>query len=139
MSKVYGIVRIKNGKIENKLDVAKMFKLEDGNYKVTLEPTKKRTLLQNSWFHAVLPEIVQGLRDAGYNEIRNEDDAKEVVKSLFFKKKVTNGIEEIEVIEKTSKTEKFHFAEKADMIITWAKDYLGIDIAPPGKQIDVFE
>ena len=131
-------MRIKNGVIENKLQVAKVFKsLEDGNYTISLQPTRKRTLNQNSWFHAVLPDILQGLRDVGYNDVRNEDDAKEVVKALFFKKKVTNGIEEIEVIEQTSKTEKYPFAEKADQIITWAKDYLGIDIAPPAKQFEI--
>lgn len=134
------ILYIEQSQIKNKVTVRKFFdQLQDGRYKVTIAKSNKRSLQQNAWLHAVLPDILKGLRDAGYNELRTVDDAKLIIKSLFFKKKVSNGIDEIEVIEDTSKTSKEVFVERADHIINWAKDYLGIDIAPPLKKFELFE
>lgn len=109
-----------------------------GSYKIIMEPLGKRTTLQNAWFHSILPEIRMALRDAGFSDIKTNEDAKDLVKSIFFKKKISNGVEEIEVIQGTSKTAKLDFAEKADEIIRWAAEYLGINIAPPEKQLTVF-
>lgn len=132
-------VYIEDGKITNKKTVKGFFTLlDDGRYKITIQKSNKRTLQQNNWLHAVLPDILDGLRNMGYNELKTNEDAKTVVKALFFKKTITNGIEEIEVIEDTSKTSKEDFVDRANQIITWAKEYLGIDIAPPLKQVEMF-
>jgi hypothetical protein len=127
------------GEISNPKVVRKAFKLNPGRYKLTIEDASKRTLPQNAWFHAVLPYIFRGLRDAGFNEVKDVRDAKAVVKALFFKRTVTNGIDTIEIIEGTSKQSKINFAEKATEIIDWAAQYLGIDIAPPSSQIGIHQ
>lgn len=113
-------------------------KAEPGRYMVKVIPYKHRSLPQNAWLHSVLPEIAQGLREAGYNEVKDEEDAKAVIKSLFFKKAITNGIDTVEVIEGTSAQSKINFAEKADDIIRWASEYLNLDIAPPDTQLTAF-
>jgi hypothetical protein len=95
--------------------------------------------LQNQWFHAVLPSIRDALRNAGYNEIRTNEDAKDFVKSLFFSEEISNGIETMRIVRGTSETSKIDFASRAEDIIIWAQTYLGIDIAPPGKQFEVFQ
>lgn len=141
---LWTIIHIREGKVQNPAALKKLWnevqeRKYNGKYIFKMEDANKRTNAQNSWFHAVLPEITKGLRDAGFNEVRNEEDAKAVVKSLFFKKVQSNGVEEIPVIEGTSDVNKLPFAEKADQIIEWAKDYLGIDIAPPGKQLEIDE
>lgn len=110
-----------------------------GRYKVIIEQVDKRSLSQNSWIHAILPEIVIGLRQAGYSEVKTPEDAKDVIKALFFKKEVTNGSETIEVIQGTSKTSKLDFSSKAEEIIRWGVEYLGIDIAPPSEQTEIFK
>lgn len=112
--------------------------LPDGRYLIKIVPYKQRSLRQNSWFHAVLPEILQGLRDAGYDDIRTEEDAKDFVKALFFRKTVTNGVDSVDIVEGTSKQSKINFAEKSEDIIKWAFEYLGLDIAPPAEQLLVF-
>lgn len=118
-----------------------MKNVKDGEkIKVVVSKADKRTLLQNDWFHAILPQIKIALREvAGYNEIITEDDAKDFIKSMFFKKELTNGMETVTVIQGTSETSKLDFASKAEDIIIWAQTYLGIDIAPPGKQFEIFE
>lgn len=113
--------------------------LPSGRYKVRIENEDQRTLNQNSWFHAVLPEIKMALNNMGYDEVKTNEDAKDVVKALFFKKEVTNGTETIEVIQGTSKTSKVDFTSKAEEIIKWAAEYLGIQIAPPEKQLEAFQ
>lgn len=134
------IFHIDESGLRNKAAFVKQLKqLSTGRYKAKFTRSNVRSLQQNAWLHAVLPDILSGLREAGYNELRNVDDAKLIIKSLFFKKKISNGIDEIEVIEDTSKTSKEVFVERADQIINWAKEYLGIDIAPPLKKFEMFE
>lgn len=113
--------------------------LPAGRYKVRIESEDQRTLAQNSWFHAVLPEIQMALFEAGFDDVKTTEDAKDVVKALFFKKEVTNGTETFEVIQGTSKTSKLDFTSKSEEIIKWAAEYLGIQIAPPDKQLQVWE
>jgi hypothetical protein len=110
-----------------------------GRYKVIVEQVDKRSLQQNSWIHAILPEIVIGLREQGYSEVKTPEDAKDVIKALFFKKEVTNGTETIEIIQGTSKASKLDFSTKAEEIIRWASEYLGIDVAPPSEQTEIFK
>lgn len=112
--------------------------LPAGRYKVVIENEDKRTNEQNKWIHAVLPEILMGLRAQGFDDIKTNEDAKDLIKAMFFKKQVSNGTETIEVVQGTSKTSKLDFTTKAEEIIRWASEYLGIDIAPPEKQLTVF-
>lgn len=134
------IIHIKDHKIQNPKAIRELFDdITDGRYRIEVTKSNKRSLAQNAWLHAILPDILQGLRDAGYSEIRTTQDAKDVLKSLFFKKTVSNGIEEIPVIEGTSETSKENFIERADEIIRWAQEYLNINVAPPGKQFEFFE
>lgn len=113
--------------------------LPQGRYKVVITQVDQRSLQQNSWIHAILPDLVIALRDAGYSEVKTTEDAKDIVKALFFKKEVSNGTETIEVIQGTSKTSKLDFTSKAEEIIRWASEYLGIDVAPPSEQTEIFK
>ena len=113
--------------------------LPHGRYKVVVTQVDQRSLQQNSWIHAILPDLVLALRDAGYSEVKTTEDAKDIIKTLFFKKEITNGTETIEVIQGTSKTSKLDFTTKAEEIIRWASEYLGIDVAPPSEQTEIFK
>jgi hypothetical protein len=132
------VIHKENGKF---LNIKKMEEytrsLPDGSYKVVIEPYSKRTLPQNAWLHSILPEVKHALRDAGFDQIKTEEDAKDVIKALFFSKEMSNGVETIKVVEGTSKQSKINFAEKAEEIIRWASEYLNIDVAPPEKQLEI--
>ena len=127
------------GQIKNKAQLKRFFdEMPNGKNLLTQKKANKRTLPQNAWFHSVLPDIRDALREVGYNEVKTVDDAKKVVKGLFFKKIISNGIDEIEIIEGTSDTTKEDFVSRAEEIIIWGKEYLGIDIAPPNTQVTMF-
>ena len=134
------IVHIRDKKIDNPKTIKRAFdELEDGRYLVEIKKSNKRTLAQNAWLHAILPDVLAGLRNMGYDAVRTTIDAKKVLKTMFFKKVVSNGVEDIPIIEDTSDTSKEDFIERTDAIIRWAQDYLGINIAPPNKQFEFFE
>ena len=131
-------ITISDGQIVNKKPVKALFEsLPNGRYKVEVSNAKQRSILQNAWLHAILPDILIGLRGIGYNDVRTTEDAKDFIKSIFFRKKISNGIDTVEVIEGTSEQSKLDFSEKAEDIIIWASQYLGIDIAPPNEQLQM--
>lgn len=130
----------KDGVIVNPSGVMKHFdKLEDGRYKLLTPKSTQRSLQQNAWFHAILPDIMKGLQDVGYYMITDTDKAKAFVKELFFKVPLSNGVETVMVIQDTHETSKEDFAIRAEKIIIWAQEYLGLSIAPPGKQTELYE
>lgn len=134
------IIHIRDSKIQNPKTIRRLFDdLTEGRYLVEVKKSNKRTLQQNAWIHAILPDIVKGLQDVGYSEVKTTAQAKDILKTLFFKKVITNGIEEIPVIEGTSETSKEDFISRAEEIIRWAQEYLGINVAPPNKQFEFFE
>lgn len=132
------MLHIKNGQVTNGKAVRKAFdELEDGHYLVCIEPKKKRSLNQNAYFHGVMvPMVLQGLRDAGFNEVKTAEDAKDIIKSLFLKKVVKNEHtgEEIPVIRHTSELTTVEFNAFMEECGQWASEYLGIFIPPPNYQ-----
>jgi hypothetical protein len=54
-----------------------------GMYRAELYSLNKRSLNQNSYLHAVFTLCVKGLRDMGYNEIYDMEDAKTFYKNLY--------------------------------------------------------
>jgi hypothetical protein len=133
------ILNIESHSIRNEAALKFILKdLKDGKYLVSFKPYKRRSLNQNAWLHAICPLIMQGLQDRGYQEIDTPLKAKSVLKTMFFKVGVSNGIEHMEVIQDTSETSKADFSARAERIIIWAKEYLNLDVAPPGEQINIF-
>jgi hypothetical protein len=98
------IIYKQSGQITNQAALRKFFaSLSDGVYFLKADSRNQRSLNQNNYFHGpVLELILDGLRDMGYSEVKDKTDAKTVLKSLFLRKKITNGVEEIEVIRDTS-------------------------------------
>ncbi len=106
------------------------------NYKVIIKEAGRRTLPQNSFFHAILPDIQKGLYDMGFREVKTTEDAKIVVKNLFLKTVIKNEEtgEEIPIVRETHKLSKMEMMEFLDEIIQWCSQYLNIVIAHPGQQ-----
>lgn len=112
--------------------------IEPGKYLVSFKPYKRRSLNQNNWLHAICPIVMKGLQDAGWYEIDTPYKAKNFIKEMFFKVGISNGIEHMEIVQGTSEADKADFAQRAERIIIWAREYLNLDIAPPGEQINIF-
>lgn len=133
---------IKGGDITNKAAVKKCFsQLDDGSYLLKIQSKKKRSLLQNQYYWGcVVPMVKDGLRDAGYNEVKTNEDAHEIIKHLFLKRKLTsekNG-DEIVIPGSTAKLTTIEFNTLIDEVIQWASEYLGISIPLPNEPLMMF-
>ena len=115
--------------------------LTDGNYLVKIEKRKKRSTNQNSYLHGVIiPMVFDGLRDAGFDEVRTLEDAKLIIKSLFLKKSIVSKStgEVIEIIQDTSALTTTEFNEFIEAVQKWGSEYLNIYIPNPSEPIKLF-
>ena len=130
-------------KISNRDTVANAFaSLEQGKYLVKIESVKKRSLPQNSYYWSVcVPMVKKGLQDIGYREVKTNNDAHEVLKHLFLKKKYTNeeSGEEIVVPGSTANLKTVEFNMFLEELWLWASDYLNIQIPMPNEQTVLFK
>lgn len=112
--------------------------LPDGRYLVSIKSIKARSIPQNAYYWGVVVDLVyQGLRGAGFDAVRNKDDAHEILKSLFLKiKEEKHGIR----IERTKSTTELTTVEMMEYFLhisTWAFDYLSITIPEPNQQMEL--
>lgn len=104
--------------------------LKPGLYKAQLFSQNKRSSQQNRYEHAVFNLCVKGLRDGGYNEIYDLEDAKLFYKKLFLSYEVPNVMngDMYEVIRKTSQLSKDETTEFIDRIrehqLEWFGNYI---------------
>jgi len=133
------ICHIHAGKITNPSTIRKQFDgLKDGTYLVKVAPRKVRSLQQNAYYWEVVCDMVmEGLRDAGYDEVQTPDDAHEVMKAKFLKRYIVNH-QTGEMIEKDGSTASLttiEFSEYIDRVLQWAAEYLGIVIPLPNENL----
>jgi RNA-binding protein YhbY len=132
---------IANGQITNKATVANQFKLADGSYLVTIKSKKNRSIPQNRfWWGCLIPLVKQGLNDAGYDEVKTNEDAHEVIKALFLKKMIANQHgEALEMAGSTTELTTIEFNGLIEDVQRWAADFLGVDIPNPNEQTVLFQ
>lgn len=111
--------------------------LPDGEYDLEIRKHfKKRSLSQNAYYWGVVVQLVfEGLREAGFDDVVDQEDAHEVLKSMFFKKVIhSEKHDNLEQIVSTTKFSTAEFNERIEAITRWAFEYLGITIPPPNSQ-----
>ena len=135
------ITHIKQGKITNPKVVRLAFdSLEDGSYIINIQGFKKRSLNQNSYYWSIcVPLVKEGLKDMGFNEVKNNDDAHLVMKHLFLKKVIKSDVTGDEIVVETSTTDLTtnDFATYINEIIQWGAQYLNIQIPQPNEQLTI--
>lgn len=116
--------------------------LEDCDLIITMEKDYgKRTSQQNRyWWGSLVPAVLEGLRDVGYNEIKTPEQAHEFLKHKFLMQKIVNEKtgEIIEVPRSTTELSKKEESELFEEIWQWAAEFLGINIESPGAQSKLF-
>lgn len=136
------IVHIKQNEIFNKQAVKKFFaELRDGKYLVSAKNIRRRSNNQNRYLHGVVvPLVFKGLKDAGFDDVRNHDDAKIIIKDLFLRRTVYNSKTNtsIQVIRHTSELTTSEMLEFIDSVQRWASEYLNIYIPNPNEPMPMF-
>lgn len=100
---------------------------------------KDRSNLQNRYYWGCVVQLVyEGLRDAGFDEIRNPENAHEMLKEMFFKKIIFSEQKgELAMIQSSAQFSTGEFEEKMESIRMWAKDFLGITVPLPNEQLQI--
>lgn len=132
-----GFLNIANGQIQNySAFQKKVAGLSEGRYYFTIERKNKRTNQQNRYYFGCVCQIVlQGLRDAGWNEFETVDEVHESLKAMFLKKQLPNNDGVVmEKIISTTKLSTIEFNEYVDKIAKWAAEYLGCYVPAPNEQ-----
>jgi hypothetical protein len=133
-----------DGEIVNKKAVRQAWESvpPNGRFLMKIESKSKRSLPQNSYYWAcVVPMIKEGLIYVGYDEVKTEEDAHEILKHLFLKQQIAStqkGGEVIEFTRSTTHLTKEQFSEYLESIYRWASEFLNIYIPEPNKQADLW-
>lgn len=115
--------------------------LPEGKWMLKAEKKDKRSNQQNRYYWGcVIPLVKEGLREAGYDDIKTDEHAHEVLKHLFLKKEIKNNNtdEVIQLSKSTTELNKLEFNEFIEEVAMWASSYLSIVIPEPGKQTEIW-
>lgn len=136
------ICHISNGSILNKSTVKKYFdQLKDGRYLVKIENRNKRTLPMNAYLHGILiPEFRKALNSVGYNEVKNDEQAKLIMKSMFLTDSITNKEtgEMITYVKDTHELTTIEMSSLFDEVIRFASENMNYEIPYPNEQVKMF-
>lgn len=126
-----GVLKIHNRKLFDK----EIASFEGKEVQIKVEKKKKfRSSPQNRYFHSILKIIREGLRDAGFNEFRTDEQVKDLIKYKFLI--VTETNEQGEFIGRVKSTTELSTSEFMDFIAEiqiWATEFLNIYIPEPNE------
>jgi hypothetical protein len=136
------ILHKNNGAITNRNAVAKFFSdIKDGKYLLSVKSIKRRSTQQNAYLHAVvIPLVFEGLKQAGFEDVRDHEDAKMIIKDLFLRREIKNEKTNtsIKVIRKTSELTTVEMLDFIADVQRWSIDYLNTYIPDPGEAMPMF-
>jgi hypothetical protein len=125
------LIKIRDKRVVDTID------LPDATYQAKIERKDKRSTQQNRYLHGVmLPIIRDALREAGWNQIKTIEDAKDFVKLQFLKYDLVNEKtgEVKEGYRNTSALTKLQFMELVQDVQIWLQEYFDIYLPLPGEQ-----
>lgn len=136
------ILNIAHRKITNIGKATEVFNsLQDGRYLVQIKSIKKRSLPQNAYYWGVVvPLVKDGLNQAGYSDVKDNEDAHEIMKYLFLKKKMRSDLNDDEIIiaGSTAELKTKEFNAYLEEIWQWSAEYLNVQIPQPNEQTVLF-
>lgn len=136
------VLHISNRKIQNMEEFkATLRDLKDGRHLVSVKDMRRRSLPQNAYYWGVIvPMIREGLYDSGYDDVRTNDDAHEILKHIHLKKRMINKQtgEVIDIGGSTAELSIPEFNDFIERICRWSAEFLGVVIPSPNEQLVMF-
>lgn len=132
-------IHIQNGVPTNQqvLDKA-LTELKDGRWYVDFQNKNKRTLPMNAYLHGVLiPEFRKALNSVGYAEVKNDYQAKLILKSMFLTGEVFNKEtgEVIKYVKDTHDLTTVEMSELFEEVIRFTAANMDYQIPYPGEKM----
>jgi hypothetical protein len=139
--KVFCIVHIRDGKIQNPATVRKTFEaLKDGNYMIDITKQNKRSNPQNRYYWGlVIPMMKKAFEDLGHE--LTAEEVHEFLKARFNFTEVINEqtAEMIQIPLSTTRLNKSDFSEYIEKIQRFAAEFLNLVIPDPNEQTEIFK
>jgi hypothetical protein len=133
------VIHIANKRVVNMKEFREAFnQLKDGKHLITVKDLRRRSLPQNAYYWGVVVPIVKrGLYDIGYDEVRTNDDAHEVLKHIHLKKQMVNKKDGdvIDIAGSSAALNIPEFNEYIERVCRWSAEYLGIVIPSPNEPL----
>lgn len=133
------IVKMKDGVIQNKLEIKHFFSdLKDGNFQLELDTVKKRSNPQNNYYWGlVVPMIKKGIEALGTELTIAETH--EFLKAKFNTVEIINAeTGQVEALPKsTSRLSPAEFNGYKEKIQRFASEFLNIYIPDPNEQMEM--
>lgn len=132
---------IKDGKLSlksKKKVEQELSTMKDGFVKLEVHYVNQRSLPQNNYIHGVLiPEFRKALVSVGYGEIKTDEQAKRIMKSMFLTREVSNevGGNPVHYVQDTSDLSKSEMGELIEDVIRFASENCNYQIAYPNEQL----
>lgn len=114
--------------------------LPDGRYSVKIESTKKRTNPMNRYLHGILiPELRKALNEVGYDEVKTDEQAKNILKQMFLKTHIVNKDtgEAVEYVKNTSELTTLEMSALFEEVIKFASENMNYVIPYPGEKMEM--
>jgi hypothetical protein len=128
-----------NGKFKNTRKMEDFNRsLPDGRYRISIEPSNKRSGQQNRYYWGlVIPLVTEAFKDLGH-ELSHEE-THEFLKAKFNHKDVVNKEtgEVLQVPLSTTRLSKMKFSEYVENIQRFGAMFLNINIPDPGEQMQI--
>jgi hypothetical protein len=115
--------------------------LKDGRWYVEFSNRNKRTLPMNKYLHGVLiPEFRKALNSVGYAEVKNDHQAKLILKSMFLTGEVFNKEtgEVIKYVKDTHDLTTIEMSELFEEVIRFTAANMDYQIPFPGEALKLF-
>lgn len=132
-----------NGYFDLRTMYAFMRGAKDGVYSVTVKRQhKQRSNPQNAWlWGSVYPMLLEGLLDAGWDDITSVEDVHAFFKSMFSMHKVVNYStgEIVEIPTSTAIMDTVTFNAYVEQIRRYAREYLNMEIPDPDPNWRAYE
>jgi hypothetical protein len=112
------------------------------HYRVIIKDARSRSLPQNAYYWAVVvPMVRKALYDLGYDEVKDNMDAHEVLKHLHLRKRIVSKQtgDVIDIAGSSASLTISEFNEYIENICRWASQNLDLVIPSPNQQMKDFE
>lgn len=143
MSKIFCISAFKDGQLQNRTGLVKLFRsLKDGKYEISVTKISKRSNQQNRYLHGLLiPEFRKALNSVGYNEVKTDEQAKLIMKSMFLTREMPNesGGKPVHYVQDTSALSKEEMGVLIEEVIQFAATEMSYIIPYPNEQVMLWE
>ena len=132
-----------NGYFDLRTMYAIMRGAKDGTYSVTIKRHHKhRSNPQNAWlWGSVYPLLLEGLLDAGWEDITSIEDVHAFFKTMFSMHKVVNYStgEIVEIPTSTAIMDTVTFNAYVEQVRSYAREYLNMEIPDPDPNWRAYE